>query len=512
MKKIILKVLLFIFFLSISLGIYILTLKGVYGNPKPEDFKNNLDQATKPFELSPERGRYALTMSLVNNHSFSLSQVLADAVYPDVGYYQGRFYTYFVPGISIFAIPLYIVGAKYQLAQVVTFSLSIIFALLTEVVIYKIGRNILKLPIWASIFASLIYAFGSNSWSYAVTLYQHQATAFFLYSSIYAVWLYKKKKWWSVFPAFYVWLCFGLALAIDYPNGLFFAPIICYFFFSSFQLEKLQEKIKITFRPIIIVTSIIFILLVGLHGYYNQVNFGKWYRLSGSLVGYKSIKEQNLLSKTAALQKAAAKKSNVVNFFSEQQTSFGTYTLFVSPDRGLFFYFPIFAISILGFLILIKKKTYESAILLATAAVIVFLYSSWGDPWGGWAFGPRYLIPSFPVFSLAVSLWASEKRYQLLRKIIVFILFLYSSAVALLGVLTTNAVPPKIEGDYLHIGYNYFYNLKFLLDGRTSSFLYNQVFSHNVTLMQYYAFIYAIVVLLAIAVLFVLSGSEKYEY
>src|SRR5437867_400724 len=116
------------FLVMVSAIFYALTLKGVYGNPVPHDIKNNLDQATKPLELSPERGRFALTMSLAEYHSFSLSRELADAVFPDVGYIDGKFYTYFVPGVSLLAVPFYLIGKQYYLAQVATFSIIPIFA------------------------------------------------------------------------------------------------------------------------------------------------------------------------------------------------------------------------------------------------------------------------------------------------------------------------------------------------------------------------------------------------
>src|SRR5258708_5699942 len=142
-----------------SLFLYTLTIKGIKGNPGPSEFKNNLDQATKPFELSPERGRYAQVISLVNGHRFDLSQTLADAVYPDVGFYKGRFYAFFAPGVSILAAPFYAIGSKFNLGQVVTFSFSSVFAVLTAVVTYFIGRKVLKLNVPGSLLAFLFYMF-----------------------------------------------------------------------------------------------------------------------------------------------------------------------------------------------------------------------------------------------------------------------------------------------------------------------------------------------------------------
>ena len=121
----------------ISVLLYVFTLRGIYGNPNGNMIKNNLDQATRPFELSPERGRYILSMSLADNKSFSLSQTLADAAYPDVGYYQGRFYINFAPGISLISLPFYLIGKYFNLSQMFSFFSISIFALLNIFLLFK---------------------------------------------------------------------------------------------------------------------------------------------------------------------------------------------------------------------------------------------------------------------------------------------------------------------------------------------------------------------------------------
>lgn len=501
MKKVILLILFFI----ISIFLYILTIKGVYGNPGPEDVKTSLNQATKPFELSPERGRYAQIISLVLYHRYDLNKTLSDAVYPDVGYYNGRLYAYFAPGISILAAPLYIIGAKFNLSQVATFSLSLFFAVSTGFMIYIVSRKIFELPTWASLLGALIYMFGSTSWSYAVTLYEHQATSFLIISSLFAVWYFKNKKPLFFIAAIYVGLAYSLAILIDYPNALFMAPIMIYFIGSAFRIFRIKGKIRIEFRLLMLLSAIPFVLITCFHFYYNSVNFGSWYHLTGALPSYKTILEKSLTT----IQANSRAIKNPLSFFSQDKFVFGIYTLLISPDRGLFLYSPIFILSIFGLIRLIKKMDIEISVLLAVLGCVLFLYSSWGDPWGGWAFGPRYLIPVLPTLSIfaAYMVFCSKKIWM---KLVVFILFMYSSAIALLGVLTTNAIPPKIEADYLHTGYNFLLNLQYLLEGRSSSFIYNNFLSSQISLVQYYGIIYSIIILFAILVVFVLPKLEKY--
>ena len=127
-------------------------MHGVPGNPGPALIKDNLDQATKPFELSPERGRYAHVVALAETGHYELSQEWANAVYPDVGYVNGKFYSFFAPGISYMAAPFYLLGKNYDLAQVFTFGFVSLMSILAMIFLYKIAREILLFPVWVSLF------------------------------------------------------------------------------------------------------------------------------------------------------------------------------------------------------------------------------------------------------------------------------------------------------------------------------------------------------------------------
>ena len=145
--------------------------------------------------------------------------------------------------------------------------------------------------------------------------------------------------------------------------------------------------------------------------------------------------------------------------------------------------------------------------MLGSVLVIVFLYSSWGDPWGGWAYGPRYLIPAMASLSLFAAYFAANSARVFLVRTLTAILFMYSSAVALLGVLTTSAIPPKVEAVFLGTDWTYKRNLDFLLDSHSSSFLYNTYLRDYGTLAEYFLVLYAL--LLTILFSLILAGSRK---
>ncbi len=488
----------------LGLVLYALTLRGEFSNPGPGDFKNNLDQAARPFELSPERGRYVHVAALAERGDYALSQEWAEVAYPDVGVSGGKFYSYFAPGVSYFALPFYLLGAKFSLAQVAVFFMEILASLISAAFIYKIAKNIFGLSSATALFSALVFVFGSTTWSYSITLYQHVFTAFFMTTSFYAAWKFAnalgRRAW---FYASWVWAAYAFAMFVDYPNAVMMLPIMIYFAYATFSVKKLEEGFSISVKWAAIATFLVFILITGFHFWHNAHYYGSWSKLSGTLEGYRP---GNLL--TASGTQIKAHEKTVAGFFSEEDIPRGFYVLLFSDERGLFFFSPIFILAIWGIWACSKKSRElgsraEYVLALALILTNLALYSSWGDPWGGWAFGPRYLIPSMAFLSIFIGVFISEGARTGAKKIFTFLLFLYSSAVALLGALTTNAVPTKGEAMLLPIKkYNFLKNIDFIRDNHSGSFIYNTYLAGKISLFEYYLAIYIVVVLVAAVVLF----------
>ena len=73
MKKRIIKLLVILF----TVILLALALHGMPGNPSMEILNNSVWKEGGPFELSPERGRFALTYSLIEDQSFEFSLPVA---------------------------------------------------------------------------------------------------------------------------------------------------------------------------------------------------------------------------------------------------------------------------------------------------------------------------------------------------------------------------------------------------------------------------------------------------
>ena len=541
----------------ILLGIlmYGLTLRGNLGNPISEDFLNGLDRPTYAFELSPERGRYVHVVALAEHGTYELTRSWADVAYPDTGFTSdGRFYSYFAPGVAYMATPFYLVGKQFGMGQVFTFSIDSIVSIVTLVFIFLIGLRIFALPRWAAFFSVLVYAFASTSWSYAITLYQNAFTTCLVITGFYATWRFSQgNSRYDFLYAGYVWLAYALAITVDYPNVLLMFPVVCYLAYSTFHFEKVKEGYQVAVRYTGILTVLIFLLVTGFHLWHNATYYGGPLKLAGGLksmnvlidaeriavsststllfesnattsvsasstvsdafnsgtVGSTSIETvpsvQNI---SAAVQKTPEK--NVVGFFHEKKMVNGLYVLLFSDERGLLFFTPVFFAMFFGIGYVLKRKEADNApyiVSLALIAMNVFLYSSWGDPWGGWAFGPRYLIPSMPWLALLVG-FAVLGMKSLWRKAFVYLLFLYSVAVALVGALTSNAIPMKEEGLLLPSRtYNFLLDIEHIYANESGSFVYKTYLANHLSLIHYFYILFGFVALISAVTLFYSSQT-----
>lgn len=467
--------------------IFALTLKGNLGNPSPPIIEQELRERGQPFELSPERGRYALTQSLAEDKSFFLRPEIARYVTPDLGYLDGKYLSLFSPGISILATPLYLIGAQFNIAQVATFSLSAIFALLNFALIVKICQQ-LGLSLRSGLIAALTYLLATPAFAYSVSFYQHQTTAFLLLAT--TALLFSKinliKLTLSAFlSTFSFW--------IDSQNPIFFVPLVVYGLICSFKVIKVKENIKISI-PLINSLAIFGAIVVAVgYMFYSNVVYNHPLKLSGTVQSIGSFNEKN-----EPVPKRAGEEKIALRFFNPRHMIHGTSTLITSQDRGIVLYSPIILFAIFGIPYMFQKEKQKVLILLSTILVVFTLYTMWGDPYGGWAFGPRYLIPAFGLSSIFLAATFDKFWQKFWFKITFSALFTYSVAVNLLGALTTNQVPPKVEAVPLNMKWNFLLNWDMFVQGQTSSFIYKTFLVQNIPLIYYSLFILATIIFLGL--------------
>lgn len=487
----------FILILSVIFSIVLLSLglRGISGNPTAESINSNEWKEDGPLELSPERGRFALLFSYVEDGSAHFSLPIARFATPDLGFHEGKYVSLFAPGLSFLSIPGYMIGKSLGVSQVGAFAVVALFGLLNTILIRSIAVRLGANSIAASI-AGFAYLFATPSFPYAVTLYQHHPSTFLMLVSIYV--LLRWNNFWSLAI---VWMACAASIPLDYPNLFLMLPIGIYALTRFFSVTEDQKKYTFNFKwPYIF--SLLFLLPPLLFFlWFNNLSYGNPLQFSGTVAAVKSINEQGLpaapdFTTETDLEKYTdpeQQEKSAVLFFNTRFLINGFYTQFISLDRGILMYAPIVFISIAGMWLLYKQpsKRVWLSVLLSVMGANIVLYAMWGDPYGGWAFGSRYLIPTYAVAMIFVALALSSYKKSIPFVLLVLVLLIYSFGVNTIGALTSNRNPPKVEVLGLEAlsgvqqKYTYTRNMDMLDANRSKSYIYQEFLDQTFSAWQY---------------------------
>lgn len=477
-------------FLGISVVVLILiglSVKGDSGNPLY--YQKELDSKLGgPFESSGSNSRYALTKSIIDSGSLLLNTELAKFASPDLVAYQGKYATLFTPGVSFAATPFYYLGKILGLPQLVTFLSTGIYSALNILLIYIISRQLKATKVF-SLIAGLVFAFATTALPYSNTLTQHHLSALLILASILNA-LGKR----NILNNLVLGILFGVGALVDMPNVFMMAPIGLYAFVKHFSVTNENNSIRLKVNPFFIAIIIGLIPLAVLFAWYNYKTVGSYTKLAQSIgrtdfFASKAIKEINIKQGG----KPGDPSPPLLPFDTRSQLN-GVYILLISNERGIFYYNPIIIFGILGLILAYRSKVNNDLVVLVSATVLVnvLIYSMFGDPWGGWSFGPRYMIPTLALLSTgigyALTRWGKNSFFAGL-----FILALvYSVGINALGSATTNLLPPKVESQHFAdpIPYTYKYNFDLAEKNKSGILLYNlylKEFINVKTFIYFYA-------------------------
>lgn len=483
----------------------VLSTKGLYKNNQlrfQEEYPRYIES---PYESSNTTSRYALVRSIIDNHTIFLNDELAQFASPDLSYSQNKYLSIFMPGISLLAAPLYYLGKIVKLPQLISFLLNPIFAIATFFIIISINKK-LGNEVRYGVVGGMIYLFGTNALVYTQTLTQHIISTFLLLSLL-NISLSKI----SIFKNILVGLIAGLLLLIDIPNVFIALPFGIHILLKHFKTNnKNTSKIRINLKLFAILIGLIppmFLLLK-----YNQLATGSFTKIGQSLG--RTTYEESIQGKP--IVDVSNQSDNVYQtsgVLTSRRILRGLNVLVINKERGIIYYEPIVIIGLLGLFIQIHKTQRvrnAASTALASVVICILTYAMFGDPWGGWSFGPRYLIPVAGLLSAFSGTVIKAFRQNLLVMFTILIMFGYSTYVNLLGVITTASIPPKHEAEALiePIPYTYKYNIDLLAANRSSNMLYNSYLNKYIDGVKFLE-MYVATISGIFLILIILNGTAK---
>lgn len=391
-----------------------------------------------------ENARFDQTRAIAELHTLHVDKFAYNT--GDLIKFNNKMYPNKAPGASFLAVPFWwfwrCVFSIFDLPDEIALSWICYLVAWTTVGLVS-ALSVLALFIVAecmlrnrtrSLFLALGYAFGTLAFPYSTMFFSHQLAASLLIISFALLFCYKQKTspfpWLAHFAAkrylFLSGLCAGYAVTTDYPNALGAFFITGY---ASFATRKI--------KPFLAYLAGLFLGVAPLLAY-HLVAFGKVEQLP--YFSYTAGRTPDQIANVA-------KPPNRVSQLGLRLPSFAVFIeVAFKPLRGLFYINPWLLGLFFGWIPAMKLKKWRLEIitcLLLVASYFVYNAScgrtvfTWG---GGYAVGPRYLVPAIPfaVVSLALLTQIRITRWLL------YVLGLFSVC----AMVMATAVEPRVPFHY----------------------------------------------------------------
>ncbi|MCX7919158.1 MAG: hypothetical protein N3A72_06025 [bacterium] len=358
----------------------------------------------------------------------------------DVAEYNGQHYSDKAPGLALLGIPVY--AGFINLADIIGWHPS---PLISRYIVTLFTVGLLSATLGVILYRFLAvfdannqnrvmvvcaYAFGTIAFPYSTLFFSHIPAAVFCFLGFYLIFTKiryqpvevrnqmgearkqqnRTTSYWLLASGFFA----GYALITEYPVGLIVFGLVVYLYL---QRKKIHD--------VILFLVPIFICLL-IPAMINYLQFGTPFAL-----GYQYEKLDEFRTGMSR------------GLFGITVPSLKTlYGITVHPFRGLFFWSPVLILSLFGFYHFYREKKFRNEFWLFLVIVVVFFlfnisYFAW---WGGWATGPRHIIPILPFLSIPmIYLFSRLKKLSLGLSLI---------SIGLMIIAT--AADPQVPQSYLY--------------------------------------------------------------
>ncbi len=308
---------------------------------------------------------------------------------------------------------------RFALAQVgLTFVVAALPSALLGVLFYRMLVQFTPYR-WPRIVIVLGYGLLTPAFAYAGAFYGHQLSAALLFGAFYLVFavFYPKALTFSKPRLLLIGLLLGYSVVTEYPTILMVVILYLYTFYKLYRLGHPLQIIWVTLSAGLVAVGWMT---------YNTAVFG------GPLeLGYSHSELWTKQHETGFMSLSLPHADAVWGI---------TFGLF----RGLFVMSPWLLLAVPGFWLWLRSAEYRAEFWVALTSVItIFLFNSssvmW---WGGFAIGPRYLLPALPFMVLPIIFAWRVWNTQTWFKILLIITFAWSWIATWGLTLAEQAFPP----------------------------------------------------------------------
>ncbi len=341
------------------------------------------------FHIIDEVSIYAMAENLAKRGSLDTDQILWSQWVRAAREVQGAFgregHVFSKKGFGAALLPAFLIRLALDHPTLgltfVAFLTNPLFTALTAVMLALYVRRLgFKAP--TALVLALVYGTATLALPYTRMLFGEPVAALGTVTALYALHRSESEPSWSWAAAA------GFALSLSIWARLINSPAVLFLLWYQYaHLRRVHPRISLkdALRTPRVLAFLVTTALVGVGGYalYNAYRYGVPWQ-----TGYQITRGE---------------------FFTTPPW-IGFYGLTLSPLRGLVWYTPVFALSLFGFRRLWHARPLDARLLVSVIAVYFALFSTWWMWWGGFAWGPRFLLPIIPLLVVALApLWEDAR-------------------------------------------------------------------------------------------------------
>jgi len=311
----------------------------------------------------------SVTESLVKRGDYDTNQILWMGLQQGTFGRGGELYSRKGIGTSLVALPLAWLGLVIPFWGFVqtTLLLNVIVTALSGLLVFLYLQR-LGYSREIGLVLALLFGLGTMAWPYSKYCFSEPLTGLALLATAYFLLRFKETQ--ATRDLTLAGTSLGLAISTRLATAAI-APLFLFPLLAYSLLDRVHYRPLIPFLAAFFIPLILWGLLIG---GYNYLRFGN--PLTTGYLPQESFRTPLLT---------------------------GLAGLLVSPGRGLFLYCPIFLLILPAFPTFLARHRIEGAFSLSLVTVYILLYSKWFMWHGGFAWGPRFLVPILPFLAIPLA-------------------------------------------------------------------------------------------------------------